>query len=251
MPILQRDANGNTVSIKTLNDINAGEPLAVTITQTLNATDTILQTNVGGTSSTPATTPTGNTGLNGVIKGLWQDLANRFLSLVGTTTDAASSTGSLMARLRAIAESSGGGGGGGAAATYSSAVDITAVTVTTTVTTVAEIVTADWAYLSLWIQNTGGVALNEFKTEAGLSASLEFKYAFLGGATSSGSYTTGTGKQSGNSLIPIIFANNLPTIAGGGEGFVEVDVRRYQRIRLQASVATGTTTIVINGILTR
>ncbi len=328
MPIRQRDADQNIQTIKTLNDITAQTPLHVSIPGTLTSTDTVVQNRLGGTNSTPAASPTTDTGLSGVIRGLWKDLADRFLSLVGTAAEAPSATGSLMARLGAIASatpSSGGsggttnvagvearlgatdetpspsdtassglngilkrylarfttfltvlgtttdtasatgslmarlgqiatngtGGGSGTSAVYSSAVNIASVTVTTTVATIAEIVTADYDYLSLWIQNTGAVALNELKTEAGFSASLAFKYAFLAGAASSGSYSTGTGKQSGNSLIPIIFANNLPALAGGGDGFVEIDVRRYQRIRLQASVASGTTTVVINGMLMR
>jgi hypothetical protein len=92
MPILQRDANNNTVSIKTLNDINPGDPLAVQIAQTLNATDSIVQTNIGGTNSAIAPAPTANTGLNGILKGLWQDAANRFLSLSSEQVKAPGST---------------------------------------------------------------------------------------------------------------------------------------------------------------
>lgn len=114
MPILQRDANNNTVSIKTLNDINAGSPLAVQIAQTLSATDTIVQTNIGGTNSAPATAPNNNTGLNGIFKGYWTSFLT-FLSAFGTVADVAAQDGTLMARLRWIAMngvSSGGSGGG-------------------------------------------------------------------------------------------------------------------------------------------
>lgn len=240
MPIRQFDADRNIQQIKTLDDVTVATPLPVSIPGTLTSTDTVVQGRLGGTNSTPAALPTADTSLNGVIKGFWLDVSTRFLSLFGGLTDAASSTGSLMARLRKIAEP-----------VFSSPVDIASVSVTTTTSTIAEIVTADWDYLTLWIQNTGTVALNELKIEAGISATLLFKYAYLAGTASSTSYSTGTGRQSGNSLIPIIFANNLPAIAAGGDGFVEIDVRRYQRIRLQASVASGSTTVAINGTLFR
>lgn len=112
MPILQRDANNNTQSIKTLNDINAGDPLPVQIAQTINATDTAVQTRLGSTNSIPAVEPTSDAGLNGVFKGYWQSFKS-FLTILGTLSDAAATDGSLMARLRYIATNGTGGSGGG------------------------------------------------------------------------------------------------------------------------------------------
>ena len=168
-----------------------------------------------------------------------------------TLTTTGTTSYSIIQLLKSILLNTGESSGGGSTAFYSTPVNVASVSVTTTVATVAEVITADWDYLTLWIQNTGSVALNEFKTEAGMSATLEFKYAFLAGAAAAGSYSTGTGKQSGNSLIPVITANNLPALAASGDAFIELDVRRYQRIRFQASVASGTTNLVLNGILTR
>ena len=208
--------------------------------------DVDLNTAVGARTDAVATT---DTGTFGVIAGL-KRLLSRFTSLYtdfGTQTDEADAAGTLMAKLTDIAVNI----ASIASPVRSSAVNVSAVTITTSATTVTEIVTADWDFLTVWIQNTGSVALNEFKTEAGVSASLAFKYSYLAGSASSTSYSTGTGKQSGNALIPVINANNLPALAASGDAFIELDVRRYQRIRFQASVASGTTTVVLNGILTR
>lgn len=168
MPTLQRDANNNTVTIKTLNDITAGDPLPVMLASTISATDTAatdgslmarlryiatngtggvvsgVETRLGATSETATTTDTKR----------YLARFTAFLGILGTTSDTASASGT-----------------GGGTGIRGSTVDIAAVAVTTTATIVAETVTADWSYLSLWILNTGAVALSELKTEAGLSAS--------------------------------------------------------------------------------
>lgn len=169
-----------------------------------------------------------------------------------TLTTTGGTAYSIIQLLKGILLNSGSTGGGSTSLVYSQAVDVTPVVITaTSPALVTEINTADWNYLSLWIQNTGTDALNELITEAGFSATLTSKYAYLAGAAATGSYGSGTGKQSNNTLIPIIFANNLPALASGADGFIELDVRRYERIRFRASVASGSATLAINGLLKR
>jgi hypothetical protein len=65
---------------------------------------------------------------------------------------------------------------------------------------------------------------------------------------SAADWTTGTGKQSGNSRISIIEASgSLITLASNTTGWVEIDCSRYEAVRLQASVASGTSSVTTRG----
>lgn len=233
MPIIIEDAGGAPQSVNTLGDYTIANPFPVTTTNSTN-----IDIRLGPTTEAPAASDTAASGINGLIRRVLIRITE-FFSILGAISDVANAEGSLMARLKAIATSQ----------STTSKITITSASVTTSLETVLEVVTEQYRYLSLWIQNTGGQALNELKTEAGYSEDLLYKYSFLAGSADANSYGNNMGKRSGNSLVPVVDSNGLPAIASGSEGYLELDVRRFQRIRLQASVETGSTTLQINGIL--
>jgi len=204
---------------------------------------------IGFTSDGAATSDTGNFSLIALFKRLLQRWTT-FLGIVGATADAESATGSLMARLRYIANHLGSGGGGSAALSLELTTTTTA-SVGTSLTTVLEVDTSDWHFLSVKIQNTGSEALTDFQTQGFYSSQTPFSYALLASAGIVSSYGTGMAKQSNNTLIPIIDAYNLPAMGATSDGQLEINCTRYQKIRLQAQVASGTTSITIDGILKR
>ncbi|NEP62328.1 MAG: hypothetical protein F6K31_36255 [Symploca sp. SIO2G7] len=201
---------------------------------------------IGSTSDSPATSDTGTFSLIALFKRSLQRWTT-FLTDFGATADAESATGSLMARLRYIANNL----GGSSEAISSELTTTTTASVGTSLTTVLDVNTENWHYLSIKIQNTGAEALTDFQTQGFYSSQTPFSYALLASAGTASSYGAGMAKQSNNTLIPVVDAFNLPAMGATSDGQLEINCTRYQRIRLQALVASGTTSITIDGILKR
>lgn len=120
--------------------------------------------------------------------------------------------------------------------------------VETTLTTIANIICADYQAISLRLSNTGSVDLNGLEIQGFEAADFAFDYQLI--ASSSASYTTNSGKQSGNSLIPVVDSSGtLPALPASQKAGILINCKYFQRIRLQATVASGTTNIEIAGTL--
>lgn len=143
------------------------------------------------------------------------------------------------------------GTGGGSTAAYSEAIAISTVSIGTTLTTLLDVTTADWQRLSIRLSNTGAI-LNDLQIQGFECAGFPYDYALLAGTAIANSYGSGTAKQSGNQWIPIIdTSGTLPLLPDAQKAGVIINVENYQRIRLQASVASGTTSIDISATLMR
>jgi len=107
----------------------------------------------------------------------------------------------------------------------------------------ATLITVDvrnFDFLSVEITN-GVVALAECQVQAKYHSGSSVWHPKTFGATE---YTTGSGKQSGNSRITIIEASgNLNILGVNASGWVEIDCSRYESIRLQARVVSGTSIV--------
>lgn len=225
---------------------------------------------IGSTTDAAATTDTGTFSLIALFKRsllYWASLLDEFgttadaasttgtftarmrslVTAVGTQADASSATGSLMARVRYIAANT----PGSATATSSELTTTTTASVGSTLTTVLDVTTASWSYLSVKIKNTGATALSDFQVQGFYSSLAPNDYALLAAASITNSYGSGMAKQSNNALIPVIDSFNLPIMGATSDGQLEIDCSRYQRIRLQAKTASSTTAITIDGILKR
>lgn len=201
---------------------------------------------IGETADAAATTDAGTFSLISLFKrllGRW----TTFLTDFGTIADASSATGTLMARVRFIAANTGGSG----AVTSSELATTNTASVGTGLTTVLDVSTAGWHYLSIKIKNTGAVALSDFQTQGFYSSLAANDFALLAAASITNSYGSGMAKQSNNALIPVVDSFNLPTMGATSDGQLEINCTRYQRIRLQARTASSTTAITIDGILKR
>ena len=161
---------------------------------------------LGAINEPPAASPSANSGLNGLFKGLWQTIINRLFGEFAPT----------------------------------------AVTVGTSLTTVIDIDCRQYNSLSIEVSNSTGAALAQCQVQARYhSASGVWNPKTFGAAE----YTTGTGKQSGNSRISIIEASgDLNVLAINSSGWVEIDCSRYAGIRLQTRTASGTTSVTCRAI---
>lgn len=235
---------------------------------------------LGTTSDSPISTPTANGTLSAVIRGLWQNLLGtaseassptgsihaKLRSLiadtVGLTSDALSTTGTLMARLRALAE--GLGTASDAAASSGSLMAMlrflaesnfvesqtaSAVTVGTSLTTVITFDCRGKSALGVQLQNTGSTALSALQVQARFNSNLNIWNTI---ASTNADFTTSNGKQGNNSSTEIINSGvsggTIVTIPGGGDGWFRMRCNGMESVRIQAQVASGTTTMLSHGI---
>lgn len=120
-----------------------------------------------------------------------------------------------------------------------------AVTVGTSLTTVIEVDIRRFNHLSIEVNN-GATALVECQVQARYNSS---SFGWNPKTFGSAEYTTGSGKQSGNSRISIIEASgDLNTLSVSTSGWVEIDCSRYESVRLQARVSAGTSDVTCRAI---
>lgn len=164
----------------------------------------------------------------------------------GVEADTPNKDGNLLETLHYIANNLG-------SSSYSQNIALATVTaIGTTLKDVLDIVCADYRRLSLRVDNTGSVVLSDLQVQGFESSGFPYDYSLEAGADITGSYTTYSGKQSGNSLITVITSSGtLPALPASSKAGILLNVECYQRIRLQAKVATGTTTLQIAGTLMR
>lgn len=122
----------------------------------------------------------------------------------------------------------------------------TAVTVNTSLTTVITVDVRSYSSLNLQIQNTGATALNAFSVQGRYNSSLS---TYNPRAASTADFTTGRALQTGNPTAFVYDASaDLTTLAGSTNGWLELNVERYESIQIQCRVASGSTTVRIDGI---
>lgn len=122
----------------------------------------------------------------------------------------------------------------------------TAVTVGTSLTTVITIDVRSYRKLNLQIQNSGATALNAFSVQGRYNSSLS---TYNPRAASTADFTTGRALQTGNPTAFVYDASgDLTVLAGSTNGWVELNVERYESIQIQCRVASGSTTVRIDGI---
>jgi hypothetical protein len=120
----------------------------------------------------------------------------------------------------------------------------TGVSVGTSLTTLLSVDTRNFNFISFEVTN-GATAFNNCQVQAKYNSASNI---WNGKTFSAADWTTGTGKQSGNSRISIIEASgSLITLASNTTGWVEIDCSRYEAVRLQASVASGTSSVTTRG----
>lgn len=137
---------------------------------------------------------------------------------------------------------------GTVAATYAECTSgTTAITITTTLTTVITVDVRGWKRLNLQIQNLGATALNAFSVQGRYNSGLGSFYNPRAAATAD--FTTGRALQTGNATAFVFDASaDLTVLAATTSGWIELNVEKYESIRIQARVATGTTTMRIDGV---
>lgn len=123
----------------------------------------------------------------------------------------------------------------------------TAIAVSTTLATVITIDARNYRRLNLQIQNTGTVALNAFSIQGRYNSGLGSFYNPR--AASTADFTTNRALQTGNVTAFVYDASgDLTVLAAGSNGWVELNVERYESIQIQCRVATGTGAVKIDGI---
>lgn len=119
------------------------------------------------------------------------------------------------------------------------------VSVGTSDTDLLEVDVRAYNYISFEVSN-GATALNKCQLQVKYHSSSTVWNPKTFGATE---YTTGSGKQSGNSLISIIEASgDLNTLGNGNSGWVEINCARYASIKLVATVASGTSLVTTRSL---
>ena len=109
----------------------------------------------------------------------------------------------------------------------------TTTTIETTLVTLAEIGTGFSDRVSIQISNTGATALNAFQLQGSIDGTT-----WVSLATDAGGFST--------PLIPLRRAIGAPvTLAGGATSQLILDGGYYQRLRLRASVGSGSTTVMV------
>lgn len=122
----------------------------------------------------------------------------------------------------------------------------------TSLVTILDVTTADWKRLAIRIHNTGSQSLNDLQIQGFECAGFPYDYGLLAGVAIANSYGSGTAKQSGNPWIPIVDTSGiLPLLPSSQKAGIIINAENYQRIRLQASVASSTTAIDISATLMR
>ncbi|MDV3348100.1 hypothetical protein QGP82_05325 [Leptothoe sp. LEGE 181152] len=108
--------------------------------------------------------------------------------------------------------------------------------------------------MGIQIENTGATALNTFVCSARYHSDLGgFFNPF---AQSAADYDTNAGRQTGNTLNPVIASSAIGfpagdprTLAGGASAWLELNVARYQSVRFAASTASGSTDVRLRGVV--
>ncbi|OKH14860.1 hypothetical protein NIES592_08260 [Fischerella major NIES-592] len=210
---------------------------------------------LGTTSDSPISTPTANGTLSAVIRGLWQNLLGTaseassptgsihaklrsLADVIGAISDAAARSGSLMAMLRSLAESN-----------FVESQTATNVTIGTSLTTVITFDCRGKSTLGVQLQNTGSEALSALQVQARFNSNLNIWNTI---ASTNADFTTSNGKQGNNASTEIInsgvSSGTMITIPGGGDGWFRMRCNGMESVRIQAQVASGTTTMLSHGI---
>lgn len=110
----------------------------------------------------------------------------------------------------------------------------TTTTVGTSLTTIAEIGTGFSDRIGIQVGNTGATAFNAFQLQGTIDGTN-----WIALSTDAGGFST--------PVMPLRRAIGAPvTLAGGASAILLLDGGYYQRIRLQASVGSGSTTAVVS-----
>lgn len=121
------------------------------------------------------------------------------------------------------------------------------ISVGTTLTTVVTVDVRNFRRMNIQIQNTGATALNAFSVQGRYNSGLGGFYNPR--ASTTADFTTNRALQTGNSTAFVLDASaDLTVLAGSGSGWLELNVERYESIQIQATVASGTTNLRIDGI---
>ena len=135
-----------------------------------------------------------------------------------------------------------------AASSTHSDIESSTVNVDTSLTTLLEVDCSDYSVLSLRLHNSGSEDLTTLQVQGFEASDFPYDYQLL--ASSTTDYTTANGKQSGNSIIPVVDSSGtLPALPNTQKAGILINCKFFQKIRLQAQVAANTTDIVIAGIL--
>ena len=208
---------------------------------------------LGEISNSPISTPTSSGTLAAVIRGLWQNM-------LGTTSDAASSTGSIHAKLRSLGATGDAALSSGslmamvrvlAEANFVESQTASAVTVGTSLTTVITFDCRGKKTLGVQLQNTGGViALSGLQVQARFNSSSATYYAI---ASTNADFTSSNGKTANNASTEIISSSvsggTIVTLPAGSTAWIRMHCEGMESVRIQAQVAASTTTILAYGIV--
>lgn len=157
------------------------------------------------------------------------------LRSLGVIGDAAASSGSLMAMLRFVAESK-----------FTELQTASAVTVSASLTTVLTFDCRGKSTLGIQLQNTGATPLSALQIQGRFNSSLSIWNSI---ASITADFTTNSGKTANNSSADIISSGGtLPAIPSGTSAWLRFRCNGFESVRIQAQVATGTTTMLAHGI---
>jgi hypothetical protein len=162
------------------------------------------------------------------------------LRSLGASGDTAASSGSLMAMLRFLAESK-----------FVESQTASAVTVGTSLTTVITFDCRGKKTLGMQLQNTGGVmALSALQVQTRFNSSLSIWNTI---ASTNADFTTSNGKTANNASAEIInsavSSGTIPTLSANGTAYFRMHCEGMESVRIQAQVASGTTTMLAHGIV--
>lgn len=194
-----------------------------------------LEARVGATSATAATTDTGTFSLIQLFKRLLQ----RVTTLIGLLPAELDASGGLKVAIVAGASSGGG---------VSSAEFVTAspVAITTSDTDILTIDVKGYSRVGFIVQNVGATALNSFRIAVRYNSTFSF---YFPEATDAAAFTSGSSDQTGNATALIRKANQSPVTLGAGQyAWIRLNVEGVESIKLDAKVASGSTTVSIWGV---
>ncbi|MBW4478647.1 MAG: hypothetical protein KME54_17745 [Tolypothrix brevis GSE-NOS-MK-07-07A] len=161
------------------------------------------------------------------------------LRSLGITGDTAARSGSLMAMVRSVAETF-----------FLEAQTASAVTITTILTTVITFDCRGKNTLGVQLQNTGATALSGLQVQARFNSALTIWNAV---ASTTADFTTSNGKTANNGSAEIInsgvSSGTIITIPAGGNGWFRMRCEGMESVRIQAQVASGSTTMTASGIV--
>lgn len=122
-----------------------------------------------------------------------------------------------------------------------------AIAVSTSSTAILTVDVRNFRRLNLQIQNTGATALSGFTVSGRYNSGLGGFYNPR--ASSTADFTTSRALQTGNSTAFVYDASgDLTALGGGASGWVELNVERYESIKISAQVASGSSTVRVDGV---